>query len=561
MMKSTTPFFQLALWCRLIVCRFVPALGAVAVTLLIGNSAFATPGTQNSFFQNSSMATAANYSSAAAPTNVQDILLTTSSTALTLTAATRNFGSLNATNGLVYTISDGTTGTTNSVINLGGGTTNGITGASGSDLIFLSGNSSLTLQGPNSSTGSGVLGVALAANGNFDASSGSTLSISGVVSGAFALGVNGAGTVNFSGTGANTYSGLTTVSHGTLNLNKTGAVAIAGNLTVAGGTVALQQSNQIASAKATTVSSGTLALGANSNSLTNVSLTGGSITSTTGVLTGLTNAFDVQSGNASAVLAGSVGLVKTTSGTVTLSGANTYFGGTTVSAGTLSVTGNGRLGNTSGTVSVGGGGTLSIGSGVTLGNTINVTGALNGSGLTSVFSGTVSGNGTLGGTMKITGALAPGNSPGIINVAANGSLTFGSGSTYSWDLGSLTDNLTGTAGTDFDQIKLLTSTSALNATLGTLVPSFGSTPAPNSGNVFWNSAHTWTVVDNTAGGTITGTFLATNLWSGSGTFSLGATTLNWIPATTAIPEPSTGAALLGLAAIASAMAWRRQRLR
>jgi len=47
-----------------------------------------------------------------------------------------------------------------------------------------------------------------------------------------------------------------------------------------------------------------------------------------------TTAYDVQSGTVSAILAGGVGLNKTTSGTVTLSGNNTYTGTTTISAGT-----------------------------------------------------------------------------------------------------------------------------------------------------------------------------------------------------------------------------------
>ena len=67
----------------------------------------------------------------------------------------------------------------------------------------------------------------------------------------------------------------------------------------------------------------------------------------------------MQSGTASAVLGGAVGLDKTTSGTVTLSGANTYTGVTTVSAGTLVIGANapsgsaGALGNASSEVVLG----------------------------------------------------------------------------------------------------------------------------------------------------------------------------------------------------------------
>src|SRR5438045_2228136 len=60
--------------------------------------------------------------------------------------------------------------------------------------------------------------------------------------------------------GANTYTGTTTVSAGTLNLNTSGANAVAGDLTVTGGSAVLQQSDQIADAGNVVVSGGTLAI-------------------------------------------------------------------------------------------------------------------------------------------------------------------------------------------------------------------------------------------------------------------------------------------------------------
>ena len=65
------------------------------------------------------------------------------------------------------------------------------------------------------------------------------------------------------------------------------------------------------------------------------------------MLTGLTNAFDLQSGSVSAILGGTIGLTKSTAGTVTLTGANTYSGTTTISGGTLLV-GNGTSGSLNG---------------------------------------------------------------------------------------------------------------------------------------------------------------------------------------------------------------------
>lgn len=70
--------------------------------------------------------------------------------------------------------------------------------------------------------------------------------------------------------------------------------------------------------------------------------------------------YDLQSGTVNGVLAGAVGVNKTTAGTVTLAGANAYTGTTTVSVGTLEVGNDAALGATSGLLNVGGG-TLDLG--------------------------------------------------------------------------------------------------------------------------------------------------------------------------------------------------------
>ncbi|MDY0166498.1 MAG: autotransporter-associated beta strand repeat-containing protein, partial [Thermoguttaceae bacterium] len=65
----------------------------------------------------------------------------------------------------------------------------------------------------------------------------------------------GGGTLTFSGSNENTYTGLTTVSGGTLALGKTAGVnAVAGNINVTGGTLTLNAANQIADTSDVTVS-------------------------------------------------------------------------------------------------------------------------------------------------------------------------------------------------------------------------------------------------------------------------------------------------------------------
>ena len=180
----------------------------------------------------------------------------------------------------------------------------------------------------------------------------------------------GAGTLTLSG--ANTYTGGTTINLGTIALGANNVLADAGNVTIAGGTLDIVTFN---------------------DTVATVSLRGGVITGSTGVLTS-TSAFDLRDGSVDAILAGSVGLNKTTAATVTLSKANTYSGVTNISGGTLVFSAANQLGDASatntltlngGTLSYTGSGTadlvanqgMTIGSsGATL-NTSDATGTLN----------------------------------------------------------------------------------------------------------------------------------------------------------------------------------------
>ena len=199
----------------------------------------------------------------------------------------------------------------------------------------------------------------------------------------------GSGTLQMSGSAANTYTGTTTVSAGTLELNKSGATAIAGTLNITGGVARELASNQISDTAILNVNSGatfdlnnladvirvvnvvggSVSIGTGELDATNVGMTGGSIASTgSGSLVlfgdlatssaptaatisgnlnlgGFLRTFTIADGAAavdldlSAVVSSSLseGLTKAGAGTLRLDGlnSNTYPGLTIVSFGTL----------------------------------------------------------------------------------------------------------------------------------------------------------------------------------------------------------------------------------
>ncbi|MEW6641738.1 MAG: autotransporter domain-containing protein [Pseudomonadota bacterium] len=230
--------------------------------------------------------------------------------------------------------------------------------------------------------GSFTIGNAIVATGDptYNVLTGSTTTLSGVLSGSGDVVVNAgagyAGTLVLSG--LNTYTGPTTVTAGTLQAGSTGALGSNSAMTVAGGAVLdlggfSNAVGSLAGAGTVTNSGGAAVLAA-----------GGDNTST--VFSGM-----VQNG------AGTLGLTKTGSGTLVLSGINTYTGATTVSGGTLQV--NGSIASSS---------------------------------LTTVTNGAVlSGTGTVGSTTVAAGGLfAPGNVAATSTIAVSGNLALQSGAIY-----------------------------------------------------------------------------------------------------------------------------------
>ena len=277
-----------------------------------------------------------------------------------------------------------------------------------------------------------------------------------------------AGTVTFTGGNANTYTGLTTVSAGTLVLNRTDNIdALAGDVLVNGtGTLSITKIDQIKNTANVEVAAGTLAISGNAETVNGVKLTGGAITGSgsASVLTS-TTAFDFQSGSSTAVLAGTVGLNKTTGGTVSLGRAGTYSGGTTLSAGVLQIATGSTTGSvgavTSSAIGTGtltlNGGTLSSGStanrtilnAVTVGGNVTLGDATNNGNV--IFSADAS---LTGGTRTLTTAASSGATFGgnitngsIIKEGAGTLVLIGNSSTVAITSNAGTLAGTGTVGT------------------------------------------------------------------------------------------------------------------
>jgi len=222
-------------------------------------------------------------------------------------------------------------------------------------------------------------------------------------------------------------------------------------------------------------------------------------------------------------ISGSGSLTKLGAGILSLSGANTYSGGTTISSGSLIVN------NTTGSGT--GSGALFIASGASLG-----------------------GSGTIGGAATVNGSLNPGNSPGVMTF--NAGLTLGSSATTHMQIAG------GSRGTQYDGV---------NVSGGSLT--YGGILAIN----FSSSTVSGTTYDlfNLSSGSPSGSFSSVSIagtyaaslthnsgvWTGSNggyDFSFTESTGDLSILASAIPEPSSAAALAALAAGLTAVVIRRR---
>ncbi|MEI7956473.1 MAG: autotransporter-associated beta strand repeat-containing protein [Verrucomicrobiota bacterium] len=224
------------------------------------------------------------------------------------------------------------------------------------------------------------------------------------------LDASGTGAINFTNTAAVTLTTPATARTLTLTGNNTSANTLAAAIAdgAGGGTVSLSKSGTgtwvVSGANTytgtTTIGSGgTLQIG---SAGTSGSLGGGAVTNNATLEFNRTDSYGGTVSNA----IGGTGAVKLSGGTLTLGGTNTYSGATTITSGTLLVSGTGSINSTSG---------VTVSSGTTF--RYNSTTAYSGGAIAN--SGVVSGSGNLGtAVLGGSGSIDPGNSPGILTAGS-----------------------------------------------------------------------------------------------------------------------------------------------
>ncbi|AXK38762.1 hypothetical protein DWG20_04570 [Crenobacter cavernae] len=338
---------------------------------------------------------------------------------LTLSQASGNFaGGIHGTGGLTVV---GGTQTLSGSSDYSGGTTisGGATVKVAADAALGAADGGLTLNNgtlATTATHDSARAIALTGNGTFDVANATTLTENGTISGAGGLTKEGQGTLVLCGSD---YTGSTTVNAGTLKACKADALAKDSAVTVA--------------------ESATLDLDGHDQTIGSLAGAGDVALGSAKLTTGADNGSTTFSGD----IAGTGGLSKTGSGTLTLSGDNGYSGATHVDGGTLKAGKAGALPQDS-AVTVASGATLdldgfdqSIGSlagagNVALGSANLNTGGDNGS---STFSGDIGGTGglsktgsgtlTLSGVNNYSGGTAING--GVVQIASNGALGAASG--------------------------------------------------------------------------------------------------------------------------------------
>ena len=229
------------------------------------------------------------------------------------------------------------------------------------------------------------------------------LTLSGNIIGTGSVVQAGLGTVTLSG--INSYSGVTTVSGGTLQAGSVTALSANSDYTVTGATLNLNGfSNSVGSL-------------AGNGTVTNTGVAGVTL-SAGGDNLSTTFSGTLQNGP------GMFGLLKSGTGTLTLSGTNTYSGPTTVNAGTLQAGSSGGLSASS---------DFTVNSTLDLNGFSSAIGSLAGTGIVTNNGGAVAtlSAGSDGASTTFSGTLQNGSNSLALTKSGNGTLILSGASTYS----------------------------------------------------------------------------------------------------------------------------------
>ena len=366
---------------------------------------------------------------------------------LTLSGANTYSGGTVISNGTVLLSGSGTLGSTTGAVTVTGGTFDigGLTRTNGAISISSGTITNGTLEGTSfASTNGGTIGAVLTGSG--------------------ALAKSGTGTLTLSG--ANNYTGATTVSAGALNVqNAAGLGDAASGVTVSSG-AALELQGSITIASESLGLSGTgISTGGALRNISGNNTYGGTITNTaaarinsdSGTLTlsggiNATNQAITFGGAGNIVISGAItnstaGLTKDGAGTLALSGANTYTGTTTISTGVMRLDTATTL--QSSTVAINADNGLAFGTGITAATIGGLSGA-NALALTNADASAVTltvGNNNA--NTSYSGALSGG---GSLTKIGTGTLTLSTAATYTGGTtiknGMVTMNTTGVLGTN-----------------------------------------------------------------------------------------------------------------
>ena len=309
-----------------------------------------------------------------------------------------------------------------------------------------------------------------------DGTSATDLTVSGIISGGYGVVKAGPGTLVLSG--ANSYSGATSINAGTLKLGTSSTVSTSGPLGTTAGTTTVSSGAVLdlngfsltSGATNPIILNGSGLTGAAAGALTNTgatpstiigAITLGSVATitaagTTGTLTcsgAVTGAFGLtldgafgSSGTMSGIISTPTSVTKNGAGTWTNSGANTYTGNTSVTSGTLKLgASTSALGTGAGITSVTSGAVLDL-NGFTLSTAEPLT--LNGTGLAILPAGALT---NTGGNASFSGPITLGASGATITATTSGTLTCSGavgGATYPLTLdGAGTGTMSGIIGT------------------------------------------------------------------------------------------------------------------